>query len=104
MMMFGSSGRGEKERSRMEYSGISCRGHSASLVDFGGFGDGNTLNTKAFERAIDELRGYASEEGGGALLYVPAGKWLTGSFTLISHFTLFLHRDAVLIASQVSFY
>ena len=88
----------------MEYSGISCRGHSASLVDFGGFGDGNTLNTKAFDRAIDELRGYASEEGGGALLYVPAGKWLTGSFTLISHFTLFLHRDAVLIASQVSFY
>ncbi|CDY10897.1 BnaC01g15120D [Brassica napus] len=37
---------------------------------------------------------------GGSLLFVPAGRWLTGSFNLTSHFTLFLHRDAVLLASQ----
>ncbi|XP_028770401.1 probable polygalacturonase [Neltuma alba] len=105
MVAFLSSERGESRRERSEtsglvYSAISCRSHSASLVDFGGVGDGKTLNTKAFERAISELRRYASEEGGGAQLYVPAGKWLTGSFSLISHFTLFLHRDAFLLASQ----
>lgn len=81
-----------------EYSAISCRGHSASLTDFGGVGDGVTSNTKAIQAAIDHLSQYASD--GGAQLYVPAGKWLTGSFSLTSHFTLYLHKDAVLLASQ----
>ncbi|XP_054780497.1 probable polygalacturonase isoform X2 [Prosopis cineraria] len=100
LVAFLSPGRAESRRGWLEYSAISCRGHSASLVDFGAVGDGKTMNTKAFERAMSELRQYASEGGGGAQLYVPAGKWLTGSFSLISHFTLFLHKDAVLLASQ----
>lgn len=83
-----------------EYSAISCRTHSASLTDFGGVGDGTTSNTKAFQAAINQLSQYASD--GGSQLFVPAGKWLTGSFNLTSHFTLFLHKDAVLLASQVS--
>lgn len=82
-----------------EYTAISCRAHSASLTDFGGVGDGQTSNTKAFQAAVDSLSQYASD--GGAQLYVPAGKWLTGSFYLTSHFTLFLDKDAVLLASQV---
>ncbi|GAA0187085.1 lyase [Lithospermum erythrorhizon] len=82
----------------IEYSATSCRGHSASLTDFGGVGDGNTSNTKAFQTAIANLSRYA--EDGGALLYVPPGKWLTGSFNLTSHFTLFLEKDAVLLASE----
>nr|POE63842.1 putative polygalacturonase [Quercus suber] len=81
-----------------EYSAISCRTHSASLTDFGGVGDGTTSNTKAFQAAINQLSQYASD--GGSQLFVPAGKWLTGSFNLTSHFTLFLHKDAVLLASQ----
>ncbi|XP_024985951.1 probable polygalacturonase [Cynara cardunculus var. scolymus] len=82
-----------------EYSAISCRAHTASLTDFGGVGDGTTSNTKAFQTAIDHLSQYGSS-GGGSLLYVPPGKWLTGSFNLTSHFTLFLHQDAVLLATQ----
>jgi polygalacturonase len=82
-----------------EYNAINCRAHSVSLKDFGGVGDGKTSNTKAFQAAISHLSQYASEEG--SQLYVPAGKWLTGSFNLISHFTLYLHKDAVLLASQV---
>jgi len=85
----------------LEYKAISCRSHSASLTDFGGVGDGKTSNTKAFQAAIDKLSQYASD--GGAQLYIPAGKWLTGSFSLTSHFTLYLHKDAVLLASQVLF-
>jgi hypothetical protein len=64
-------------------------------------GDGTTSNTAAFRSAVDHLSQYSGEEGGGAMLYVPAGKWLTGPFNLTSHFTLFLHRDAVILASQV---
>lgn len=93
----------ESRKSRIlesfDYSAISCRGHSASIQDFGGVGDGATLNTAAFQQAVDHLSQFASD--GGAQLFVPAGKWLTGSFNLTSHFTLFLHRDAVLLASQV---
>lgn len=83
----------------LEYNAISCRAHSASITDFGAVGDGQTSNTKAFQDAVSQLSQYASD--GGVQLYVPAGKWLTGSFSLTSHFTLYLHRDAVLLASQV---
>ncbi|KAG5538324.1 hypothetical protein RHGRI_019048 [Rhododendron griersonianum] len=81
-----------------EYPAISCRGHSASITDYGGVGDGKASNTKAFHDAVNHLSQYGSD--GGAQLIVPAGKWLTGSFNLTSHFTLFLHKDAVLLASQ----
>ncbi|KAK6141040.1 hypothetical protein DH2020_025221 [Rehmannia glutinosa] len=81
-----------------EYSAISCRGHSASILDYGGVGDGETLNTKAFQTAVNHLSQYASD--GGAQLFVPAGKWLTGTFNLTSHFTLYLQKDAILLASQ----
>ncbi|KAF4383831.1 hypothetical protein F8388_023523 [Cannabis sativa] len=82
----------------LEYSSINCRSHSASLTDFGGVGDGTTLNTVSFQAAINYLSQYSSD--GGSLLFVPPGKWLTGSFNLTSHFTLFLDKDAVLLASQ----
>ncbi|KAL5142298.1 putative polygalacturonase [Glycine soja] len=81
-----------------EYPAISCRKHSAVLTDFGGVGDGKTSNTKAFQYAISNLSHYASD--GGALLVVPPGKWLTGSFNLTSHFTLFLQKEATILGSQ----
>ncbi|KAM2647519.1 probable polygalacturonase [Malus sylvestris] len=81
-----------------EYTAMNCRAHSASLTDFGGVGDGKTSNTKAFHAAVSQLSQYETQ--GGAQLFVPAGKWLTGSFNLTSHFTLYLHKDAVLLASQ----
>ncbi|KAL0426039.1 UNVERIFIED_CONTAM: putative polygalacturonase [Sesamum radiatum] len=54
-----------------DYSAISCRAHSASIEDFGGVGDGATLNTQAFQQAVNHLSQYASD--GGAQLFVPAG-------------------------------
>ncbi|KAG5068070.1 hypothetical protein JHK85_000447 [Glycine max] len=82
-----------------EYKGINYRAHSASLTDFCGVGARNTSNTKAFQSAISHLSQFASK--GRVQLYVPAGKWLTGSFSLISHFTLYVNKDAFLVASQV---
>lgn len=81
-----------------EYEAINCRGHEASLKDFGGVGDGETSNTNAFKAAIENLSQFS--EDGGSQLYIPPGRWLTGSFNLTSHFTLFLDKDAVLLASQ----
>ncbi|KAL5567916.1 hypothetical protein UlMin_024491 [Ulmus minor] len=75
-----------------------CRKHIAVLTDFGGVGDGKTLNTKAFKDAIDHLSKLSSD--GGAKLVVPPGKWLTGSFNLTSHFTLFLDKEAVILATM----
>ncbi|CAH9089796.1 unnamed protein product [Cuscuta epithymum] len=77
----------------------SCRSHTAALTDFGGVGDGVTLNTHAFRSAVGYLSQFGAEEG-GSLLYVPPGKWLTGSFNLTSHFTLFVDENAVVLASQ----
>ncbi|WCJ26349.1 Pectin lyase-like superfamily protein [Euphorbia peplus] len=87
-----------KKGESFEYEGVNCRGHEANLEDFGGVGDGKTSNTKAFKDAIYNLSQYS--QNGGSQLYVPPGKWLTGSFNLTSHFTLFLHQDAVILASQ----
>lgn len=94
-------GRKARIMESFEYPAISCRGHSASITDYGGVGDGKASNTKAFKDAVNHLSQYGSD--GGAQLIVPAGKWLTGSFNLTSHFTLYLHKDAVLLASQVPF-
>ncbi|KAM0881525.1 hypothetical protein ACQ4PT_032901 [Festuca glaucescens] len=82
------------------YLAPTCREHTASLTDFGGAGDGTTSNTAAFQKAVAHLSQYSGEGGGGSMLYVPAGKWLTAPFNLTSHFTLFLHADAVILASQ----
>ena len=76
------------------------RPHSVTITEFGAVGDGVTLNTKAFQNAIFYLNSFADK--GGAKLFVPAGRWLTGSFDLISHLTLWLDKDAVILGSKVS--
>ncbi|KAJ6806192.1 putative polygalacturonase isoform X1 [Iris pallida] len=77
------------------------RPHSVTVTEFGAVGDGVTLNTLAFQNAIFYLQSFANK--GGAQLFVPAGRWLTGSFSLISHLTLSLDKDAVIIGSTDSF-
>ncbi|KAE8658772.1 Transducin family protein / WD-40 repeat family protein, putative isoform 1 [Hibiscus syriacus] len=68
-----------------------------SILEFGAVGDGKTLNTVAFQNAIFYLKSFADK--GGAQLYVPPGRWLTGSFNLTSHLTLFLEKGAVILGS-----
>lgn len=79
---------------------LAPRPHSVSILEFGAVGDGLFLNTLAFQNAIFYLRSFADK--GGAQLYVPKGKWLTGSFNLTSHLTLFIEKDAVILGSQDS--
>jgi polygalacturonase len=70
-----------------------------SISDFGAVGDGKTLNTKAFNSAIDRIRN-SNNSNEGTLLYVPRGVYLTQSFNLTSHMTLYLADGAVIKAVQ----
>ena len=75
---------------RVELPSIPSR--EVSLTDFGGVGDGVTLNTDAFAAAIASL----VEKGGGKLV-VPAGIWRTGPVELKSHIELNVDKDAVVV-------
>ncbi len=72
----------------------SCSATNANIKDFGAVGDGVTLNTDAFAKAVD-----AVSSGGGGILEVPAGIWLTGPITLKSGVNLHLARNAVVVFS-----
>uniref|UniRef100_A0A0D9XUZ1 Pectate lyase superfamily protein domain-containing protein n=1 Tax=Leersia perrieri TaxID=77586 RepID=A0A0D9XUZ1_9ORYZ len=74
------------------------RPHSVTITEFGAVGDGKTLNTLPFQNAVFYARSFADK--GGAQLYVPKGRWLTGSFNLTSHLTLFLEEGAVIIGTK----
>ena len=65
-----------------------------NIVDFGGVGDGVTLNSDAFAKAIDAL----SQQGGGKVV-VPTGVWLTGPITMKDNIELHIKPDAVLLFS-----
>ncbi|XP_076927374.1 putative polygalacturonase [Bidens hawaiensis] len=68
---------------------------SFNLTDFGAVGDGVTVNTLAFEKAVFAISKVG--KNGGGQLNVPAGKWLTAPFNLTSRMTLFLDQDAVIL-------
>ena len=66
--------------------------NQVNLKDFGAVGDGITLNTEAFAKAIDAL----VQKGGGKLV-VPQGVWHTGPIELKSHINLHLNAGAVIL-------
>ncbi len=62
-------------------------------TDFGAIGDGHTLNTDAFRKAI-----HAVDQAGGGRLIVPTGIFRTGPFVLCSNLNLFLETGAMIQA------
>ena len=65
-----------------------------NVQDYGAVPDGRTKATAAFARAVA-----ACAAAGGGTLYVPAGKYLTGSIQLESNLTLDLAAGAELLYS-----
>ena len=68
--------------------------NTVSLTDFGGVGDGVTLNTEAFRKAISAL----TKKGGGRLI-VPQGVWLTGPIVMKDNIDLHIERNAIVMMS-----
>ncbi|MDK2968999.1 MAG: hypothetical protein PWQ65_102 [Bacteroidota bacterium] len=68
--------------------------YRVNLLDFGGKPDGITLNTEAFEKAMQSL----SEKGGGTLV-VPKGIWFTGPIVFRSNINLHLEKGALILFS-----
>jgi polygalacturonase len=69
--------------------------NTVSITDFGAVNDGQTLNTKAFADAIDEL----SKKGGGKVV-IPRGLWLTGPIILKSNINIHAEEGALVIFSR----
>lgn len=66
-----------------------------SIKDFGAKGDGTTLCTDAFKKAIESL----AKQGGGQL-NVPQGVWYTGPIELKSNINLHLEKGAIILFSS----
>jgi len=67
-----------------------------SIRDYHAVGDGVTVDTEAFQNAIDACRA----AGGGTVL-VPPGRWLCGSLRLCSNMELHLEPGSVIICNLV---
>ena len=68
--------------------------NEVNLKDFGAVGDGSTLCTDAFSKAIEAL----SQKGGGKLI-VPQGVWFTGPITLKSNINLHIEKGGIILFS-----
>jgi hypothetical protein len=62
-----------------------------NIIRFGAVADGQTLNTKAINAAID-----ACNKKGGGVVVIPSGLWLTGPIVLKSNVNLHLKKGALL--------
>ncbi len=65
------------------------------ITDYGAVGDGKTMNTKAFKKAITTCH-----QQGGGMVIVPKGVWLTGAIHLESNVNLHVTKDATILFSQ----
>lgn len=66
-----------------------------NVRDFGATGDGQSLDTAAIKKAVTT----AAANGGGTVLF-PPGKYVTGTFELLSNVTLDLEAGAVIEGSK----
>ena len=66
-----------------------------NIKNYGATGDGHTLDTKGFDNAIA-----ACVKAGGGTVFVPPGKFVTGTIRLYSNMELRLSPGAVILASE----
>ena len=62
-----------------------------NVTDYGAVGDGKTLNTLAFKKAIE-----ACHQSGGGMVMVPLGIFLTGAIELKSNVNLHMADNAII--------
>lgn len=71
-----------------------ARAAAVSVLDFGAKADGLTLDSRAFNAAIEHCA-----SAGGGVVSVPAGRYLCGSIRLKSNIELNLEPGAVIVAT-----
>ncbi len=78
------------------FAATACCGQQKDylVTDYGAKPDGVTNNVIAIQHAIDD----ASKNGGGRVV-IPGGRFLTGVIHIKSNVELFVHEEAVLLAS-----
>jgi hypothetical protein len=69
--------------------------HRYDVLEFGAAGDGQTLDTRAIQSAIDVCH----EAGGGTVWFSP-GKYISGTIHIRSNVSLYLSADAVIQGSH----
>ena len=69
--------------------------YTVSITDFGAVNDGQTLNTKAINDAINDV----NVKGGGKVV-IPHGLWLTGPIILKNNINLYIAEGALVIFSS----
>lgn len=69
------------------------KGERYNITSYGAVGDGQTLNTIAIQKAIDEC-------SYGGVVYIPEGTYVTGALFLKSNMTLYLAENALLLGSK----
>jgi mannan endo-1,4-beta-mannosidase len=78
---------------------LACYGQAPagafSVRKYGAKGDGHTPDTRAIGKAVA-----ACVKAGGGTVYVPAGKYVTGTIRLFSNINLYLAPGAVLLATE----
>src|SRR5882724_7951638 len=65
------------------------------ITEYGALGDGNTTNTRAIQKAIDECHYH-----GGGMIDIPPGNFVTGTLRLYSNMNLYFEPGAVLTGSR----
>lgn len=73
---------------------LTALARDAAITEFGAVADGETLNTDAIQRAIDEVA-----DSGGGVLTIPEGIFKSGSLFLKQGVQLHLDEGAVLLGS-----
>jgi len=68
-----------------------------NVRDYGATGDGKTLDSPSINQAIT-----ACAEAGGGTVWIPAGRYLSGSIRLTNNLHLYLDAGAVLVAAPQS--
>ncbi len=66
-----------------------------NIIDYGAIKDGSDLSTAAIQKAIDDCSGK-----GGGTVYIPPGRYVSGTLFLKSFVTLYLESGAILEGSR----
>jgi len=74
---------------------ILCNSQTYNVKDFGAVGDGITLDSKSIQKAVD-----VCSNNGGGIIYLPSGKYLSGTIILKDDTFLELSPGATLLGSS----